>query len=24
MVLLATVYPLRKIGKLKEIEALRS
>lgn len=24
MVLLATIYPLRKIGKLKEIEALRS
>jgi ABC-type lipoprotein release transport system permease subunit len=24
MVLLATLYPLRKIGKLKEIEALRS
>ena len=24
MVLLASVYPLRKIGKLKEIEALRS
>jgi ABC-type lipoprotein release transport system permease subunit len=24
MVFLATLYPLRKIGKLKEIEALRS
>jgi putative ABC transport system permease protein len=24
MVLMATIYPLRKIGKLKEIEALRS
>jgi ABC-type lipoprotein release transport system permease subunit len=24
MVLAATIYPLRKIGKLKEIEALRS
>jgi ABC-type lipoprotein release transport system permease subunit len=24
MVLLATIYPLRKIGKLKEIDALRS
>jgi len=24
MVFLATIYPLRKIGKLKEIEALRS
>jgi len=24
MVLMATLYPLRKIGKLKEIEALRS
>jgi len=24
MVVLATIYPLRKIGKLKEIEALKS